>query len=142
MKILSKDEFREKFLDDIERRKHLQAKKKRDKKKVKIGMPFKEEVYIDTADIIKKLYPDAIVTKDKELIIKSEEGLFHLKVTEKKKKIEEETSLKNEKFKTPVYEAILKYYNDTERQRAFFSKEGVVIRKGTDFTVKITKKKQ
>lgn len=135
---MSKEDFISRFLEDQEKRKIQKAKKK-----VRTAMPFKEEIFIDVARMIKEIRSEAVVNKDKELIVTTGIGKFHVKVVEKRTKVAfVEQEIKKEVFKSDVYNAILQYYQDTEKKQVFFSKEGIVIQRGeADYVIKIVKKK-
>ncbi len=137
--VLTKEEFCDKFLIDQAKRK---GKQRRDNKIVKTGMPFKEEIYIDVSQIIKKLFPEAVLNKEKELKVSFLNNVYHVKVVEKRSKVvAEEKAVKKEPFKGDVYLALIDYYKSTQQKEPFFSNEGVVISHNNDYTVKITKKK-
>jgi len=139
MVILAKEEFVHKFMEDQAKRQEAKTKKK-----VKTAMPFKEEIYNDVNRVVKTKFKEAVTTKDKELVVTTDIGKFSIKVVEKRVRVPlEDQEIKKEAFKSDVYESLLKYYKDTEKREVFFSKEGVVIRRGeADYTIKITKKKK
>lgn len=136
--VLSKEEFISRFQEDQDKR-----KVERSKKKVRTAMPFKEEIFIDVFRIIKEIYPGSVMNKDKELIVSTDIGKFHIKVVEKRVKVPfVEKEVKKEVFKSDVYNGILEYFQNTEKKKVFFSKEGVVIQRGeADYVIKIVKKK-
>lgn len=136
-RIIPKDEFINRVLEDQYKRKTAKPKK------VRTAMPFKEEIFIDVGRIIKELYSDAVINKDKELIVTTDIGKYHVKVVEKRNKVNvEDKTIKKEVFKYDVYCALLKYYQETEKKEVFFSKEGVIIQRGeADYAIKIIKKK-
>ena len=111
MNTLSKEEFRERLLADQEKRK--EAKKR--KKIVKVGLPFKQEAYVDVVQLLKENYPDAEIQKGKEIIVEQGGQKHSIKIVEKRGKVDtEEKEINEDELMGQFYKMILQYYSDTE----------------------------
>lgn len=142
VRILEKEEFVQRLLADQKKRKDGV---KRKKKIVKINIPFKEEVYVDSKRIFKENFQEIDFSLDRELKIILSNQIFSLKVTQKRESVGEdkEKTLIVKDLRTTLYSLLLKYYKETEIKKVFFYSEGLVIQKGeADYVIKITQKKK